>query len=83
MINNIKNKIKSFFTKDKIERALITFIECFCSYIALNIQNIDLADGGAIKALIIGAIGSALSLVINSFRKNELEQESLEERDEK
>ena len=85
MINDIKNKIKSFFTKDKLERALLTFIECFCSYIAINIGSLDLSNTDAIKALIIGAIGSAISIVINSFKKSESVNQEIDdqERDEK
>ena len=65
------NKVKDFFKKDKVERALKTFVEGFCSYIALNVMMSDLSDTSAIKALIVGAIGSAISIVINSLNKGE------------
>lgn len=67
----MKNKIKEFFENDKIERAIKTFIEGFCSYIAMNIMMSDISDTTAIKALIVGAIGSAVSVVINSIKKGE------------
>lgn len=53
------------------ERAFKTFIEAFCSYIAINIATTDFNSGTAIKGLLIGAVASALSLVINSIKKKE------------
>jgi len=63
-------KIKEILTKDKVERALKTFLEGFCSYIAYNVMTSDLSDRTAVNALIVGAIGSAISVVINSFKKD-------------
>lgn len=65
------NKIKEFFKKDKVERAIKTFIEGFCSYIAMNVMMSDISDTTALKALIVGAIGSAVSVVINSLKKED------------
>ena len=65
------DKVKDFFKKDKVERAIKTFIEGFCSYVAMNVMMSDISDTTAIKALIVGAIGSAVSLVINSFKKGD------------
>lgn len=64
-------KIKEFFKKDRVERAIKTFLEGFCSYIALNVMMSDLSTSTGINALIVGAIGSAISVVINSFNKGE------------
>lgn len=61
--------IVDFFKKDKVERALKTFIEAFASYIAINIMSTDFSSTEAIKAIIVGAIASALSVLINSFKK--------------
>lgn len=49
----------------KYERPLKTFVEGFLSYIALNIATADMTSKAAIKALIVGAIASAISLAIN------------------
>jgi hypothetical protein len=62
-------KIVEFVKKDKVERALKTFIEAFASYIAVNIMAADLSSMDAIKAILVGAVASALSVLINSFKK--------------
>ena len=62
-------KIKEFLKQDKVERALKTFLEGFFSYIALNIMMSDLSNMTAVKALIVGAIGSAFSVLINSLKR--------------
>lgn len=62
-------KVIGFLKKDKVERALKTFIEAFASYIAINIMTTDFTSAEAIKAVIVGAIASALSVLINSFKK--------------
>lgn len=51
--------------KPKVERAIKTFIEVFSSYIAVNVMTIDLTSKTAMYGLIAGAIGSAISVVIN------------------
>lgn len=61
-------KIKDFLKKDKVERALKTFIEAFASYISVNIAVADFSSEKAIQALLVGAIASAISIVINSFK---------------
>ena len=53
------------------ERAIKTFIEAFCSYVAVNIATTDFTSNTALKGLIIGAIASALSLAINSIKRKE------------
>ncbi len=64
-------KIKMLLKKSKVERAIKTFIEVFASYIAVNIMTIDLSDKTALSALIAGAIGSAISVVLNFKKKEE------------
>jgi len=61
-------KLKEFIKKDRVERAIKTFLEGFFSYIALNIMTSDLSSTSAVKGLIVGAIGSALSIAINSLQ---------------
>lgn len=69
-MRTIIKKLKRFLNKPKIERAIKTFIEVFASYIAVNIMTVDLNDKTALYALIAGAIGSAISVVLN-FKKRE------------
>lgn len=66
-----KNKLLLFLKKSKVERAIKTFIEVFSSYIAVNIMTVDLNNKTALYALIAGAIGSAISVVLN-FKQNEV-----------
>ena len=54
----------------KYERQIKTFIEVFFSYIAINIISTDITNKTALYALLAGAIGSAISGVIN-FRKGD------------
>lgn len=66
-----KNKLLLFLKKSKVERAIKTFIEVFSSYVAVNIMTVDLNNKTALYALIAGAIGSAISVVLN-FKQNEV-----------
>lgn len=61
-------KIKEFIRKN--ERYIKTFVEAFASYIAVNIMMTDLSSTTALEALLVGAIGSGLSVLINKFDKN-------------
>lgn len=63
------DKIKKFLRKN--ERYIKTFIEGFAGYIALNVMMIDLSSSTAIEGLIVGAIGSAISVLINKFDKGD------------
>jgi hypothetical protein len=60
-----KNKLLILLKKPKVERAIKTFIEVFSSYIAVNIMTVDLTSKIALYGLIAGAIGSAISVVLN------------------
>lgn len=60
-----KNKLLIFLKKTKVERAIKTFIEAFASYIAVNIMLVDISSKTAIYGLIAGAIGSAISVLLN------------------
>ena len=70
-------KIKEFIKKDKVERAIKTFIEAFVSYIAINIMATDISNIDTIKGLLIGALASAISVLINSIKTktNEIEDD--------
>lgn len=71
-MRTIIKRLKRFLNKPKIERAIKTFIEVFASYIAVNIMTVDLNDKTALYALIAGAIGSAISVVLNFKKKEEI-----------
>lgn len=64
-MKKINKKILKMLKKTKVERALKTFIEVFSSYIAVNVMTVDLSSKTAIMGLIAGAIGSAISVLIN------------------
>lgn len=55
----MKNWIK------KNERYIKTFVEAFASYIALNIVTSDFTSWDTIKAIFVGALASALSVLLN------------------
>lgn len=57
--------MKKILKNSKIERAIKTFIEAFASYIAVNIMVVDINSKTAIYGLIAGAIGSAISVLLN------------------
>lgn len=61
----MKNFIK------KYERQIKTFFEAFASYIAINIMTSDLNSKSAVYGLIAGAIGSALSVLMNIDRNKQ------------
>lgn len=61
-------KIKEFLRKN--ERYIKTFVEAFASYVAINIMMTDLSSTTALEGLLVGAIGSGLSVLINKFDKN-------------
>lgn len=57
--------MKEFLRNSKTERAIKTFIETFASYIAVNIMVVDINSKTAIYGLLAGAIGSAISVLLN------------------
>lgn len=59
--------MKNFIKKN--ERYIKTFIEAVASFIAVNVITADLTNKEAIKGLIIGAVASAISVVVNMPRK--------------
>ena len=61
----MKKRIKRFLKQDKVERAIKTFIEAFGAYVAVNVMTVDFSNKTAIYGLIAGAIGSAISVVLN------------------
>lgn len=64
-MTKFKSKLIRFLKKPKVERAIKTFIEVFSSYIAVNVMTVDLTNKTALYGLIAGAIGSAISVVLN------------------
>lgn len=65
------DKIKKWLKKPIVERALKTFVQAFCSYIAINIMTTDLTQNKALLGLLAGAIGSALSVLMNINKKED------------
>lgn len=63
-------KFMRFLRKDKVDRAIKTFIEVFASYIAVNVMTVDLSNKTAVYGLIAGAIGSAISVILNIKKVN-------------
>lgn len=57
--------MKNILKNQKTESAIKTFIEAFASYVAVNIMLVDISSKTAIYGLIAGAIGSAISVLLN------------------
>lgn len=55
--------MKSF--KDIVIRAFKTFIQAFIAVISISVATTDLTNKEALKALIIGAIASGISALMN------------------
>jgi len=70
-LKKIISKINKILKKPRVERAIKTFIEAFFSYIAVNIMTVDITNRTGIYALIAGAIGSALSVILNINKNGE------------
>ena len=51
--------------KDILIRALKTFIQGFLGALAITLPNSDLASESVLKSLLIGAIASGISAVMN------------------
>lgn len=51
--------------KDIIIRALKTFIQGFLGALAITLPNSDLASESVLKSLLIGALASGISAVMN------------------
>ena len=64
-MKKFKTGLIKFLKKPKVERAIKTFIEAFSSYIAVKIVTVDVTDKTALYGLIAGAIGSAISVILN------------------
>ncbi len=66
----IGKKLAKILKKPRVERAIKTFIEVFCSYISVNVMTVDFNSKTAIYGLVASAIGSAISVVLNLKTKN-------------
>ena len=64
-MKKFKKGLIKFLKKPKVERAIKTFIEAFSSYVAVKIVTVDVTDKTALYGLIAGAIGSAVSVILN------------------
>jgi hypothetical protein len=64
-MKKFKKGLIKFLKKPKVERAIKTFIEAFSSYVAVKIVTVDVTDKTALYGLIAGAIGSAISVILN------------------
>ena len=64
--------MKKLFSKNKIERIVKTFFEAFLSYIAVNLVSTNFTSKSAIYALFAGALGSALSVILNYGEKKDV-----------
>lgn len=64
-MKKFKKGLIKFLKKSKVERAIKTFIEAFSSYVAVKIVTVDVTDKTALYGLIAGAIGSAISVILN------------------
>lgn len=51
--------------KDILIRALKTFIQAFLGALAITLPNANLSDGAVIKSILIGALASAISALMN------------------
>ncbi len=65
--------MKNFFKNKCFKSALRTFIQAFCAYISVSLVTADLSNGSIVKALIISAIASGISAVM---QKREEKHES-------
>lgn len=64
-MKKIRRKLIEIMETPKFERAIKTFIEVSSSYVAVNVMTVDLTSRTAVASLVAGAIGSAISVVIN------------------
>lgn len=64
-MKKFKKGLIKFLKKPKVERAIKTFIEAFSSYVAVKIVTVDITNKTALYGLIAGAIGSAISVILN------------------
>lgn len=76
------NKIKKIFENELVLKAFNTFVEVFCAYLILELPKTDLTSKTAVYGLIAGALGSALSVLINKIQKwAKFKMEEIEEKD--
>lgn len=73
--------------KDIIIRAIKTFVQGFLGALAVTLPNADITSTEMLKSLLIGAIASGISAVMNIFinawkSSNEILEEIEEKKDE-
>lgn len=64
--------MKKLFSKNKLERIIKTFFEAFLSYIAVNLMSTNFTSKSAVYALFAGALGSAISVLLNYGEKKDV-----------
>ena len=58
-------KVRKIDYADIIERAVKTFIQAFISSLALLLPETDVTNKDMLKSLLVGALASAISAVMN------------------
>ena len=58
-------KVRKIDYKDITERAVKTFIQAFISSLALLLPETDVTNKDMLKSLLVGALASAISAVMN------------------
>jgi hypothetical protein len=70
-------------TKDIIVRAIKTFIQGFLGALVVTLPNADITSTEVLKSLLIGAIASGISAVmnifINAYNKENVKEDDLNE----
>lgn len=64
-MKKLKTKVKKYNWQDILARMVNTFIQGVLSYIIIVLNGIADSNGVVIKSLILGAIASGLSAVMN------------------
>lgn len=69
-------------TKDIIVRAIKTFIQGFLGALVVTLPNADITSTEVLRSLLIGAIASGISAVMNIFINAYNKENSKEEKEE-
>ena len=64
-MKKLKTKVKKYNWQDILARMVNTFIQGVLSYLIIVLNGITDSNGVVIKSLILGAIASGLSAVMN------------------
>lgn len=64
-IKRLLNKFDTRYIEDITKRALKTFIQAFLGALIITLPNSDLSSKEVLKSLLIGALASGLSALMN------------------